>query len=232
MSEMMKFPDGSTIQAEVIRSGNLCTLRDPTGEIPEDTSTIQLVSPAGEIYGILEGYSTVYQQTKDITILSNDGSVYTPPEPEKPYEPTLEELQEAKRAEISAACQQVIYAGITVDLPDGAEHFSLKIEDQINLFGKQAQLATGADHLEYHQDGQLCRYYTAAEMRQIITAAMSHVSYHTTYCNSINMWIAAAETNEELEAIFYGADIPEEYQSQVLKDYLAALREEINETVV
>ena len=66
-------------------------------------------------------------------------------------------------------------------------------------------------------------------MQAIITAAMQHVSYHTTYCNSLNMWIAGATTTEELNTIFYGADIPEEYQSQVLKDYLNAIMGNVGE---
>ena len=34
------------------------------------------------------------------------------------------------------------------------------------------------------------------------------------------MWVAGAETADELQQIFYGADVPEEYQSEVLKAYL------------
>ena len=49
---------------------------------------------------------------------------------------------------------------------------------------------------------------------------MWHVSYHTTYCNSLNMWVAGSETAEELQQIFYGADVPDRYQSEVLKAYL------------
>lgn len=136
------------------------------------------------------------------------------------YVPTLEEVKEGKRKEISNACEQIIFAGIDVEFLNGVEHFSLTEKDQINLFGKQAQLAAGLEQLEYHQDGHPCRYYTAEEMQQIIAAAMFHVSYHTTYCNGLNMWIAGAETKDEVNAIFYGADIPEAYQSEVLKDYL------------
>ena len=152
------------------------------------------------------------------------------------YIPTLEEVKSDKKTEISAACEKIIHDGIDVVVPDGTvEHFSLLANDQINLFGKQAQLAAGATHLEYHQDGHPCRYYTAEEMQMIIKAAMEHVSYHTTYCNSLNMWIAGAETVEELNSIYYGADIPEEYQSEVLKDYLAKIMKEaegaVNETV-
>ena len=49
---------------------------------------------------------------------------------------------------------------------------------------------------------------------------MQHVSYHTTYCNAINMWIAGCETAQELQEVFYGADVPEQYQSDVLTAYL------------
>lgn len=147
------------------------------------------------------------------------------------YVPTLEEVKAAKKAEVGAACNAIITEGIDVALPDGrVEHFSLeendKKHDQINLFGKKAQIAEGKTRIEYHQDGDYCRWYTAEEMLLIINAAMEFVSYHTTYCNSLNMWIAGAETVEEVNAIFYGADIPEEYQSDVLKDYLAKIMAE------
>ena len=141
------------------------------------------------------------------------------PEEKKPE--TLKEFKTAKKQEISQACEQIIYAGISVTLADGTvEHFALTEHDQLNLFGKQAQLATGAEQLEYHSDGKPCRYYSAADMQTIIAAAMQHVSYHTTYCNALNMWVAGCETADELQQIYYGVDVPEQYQSEVLKTYL------------
>lgn len=134
---------------------------------------------------------------------------------------TIGEWKSEKKREISESCEKTIYGGINVTLTDSSmEHFSLTEHDQMNLFGKQAQLAAGADQLEYHADGQPCRYYSAADMQAIIQAAMFHVSYHTTYCNALNMWIADCQTAEEVQAIFYGADVPDEYQSEVLKAYL------------
>lgn len=139
---------------------------------------------------------------------------------------TLEEHKTAKKVEIGQACDQTIYSGVDVTLTNGSiEHFSLKEHDQLNLFGKQVQLAAGTEQLEYHSDGQACRYYSAADMQAIITAAMQHVSYHTTYCNAVNMWIAGCESAEEVQAIYYGADVPEEYQSDVLKAYIASMKE-------
>ncbi|WP_367567738.1 hypothetical protein [Lacrimispora sp.] len=138
-------------------------------------------------------------------------------------QPTLEELKEAKRAEVNAACGQTICNGITVELFAGFEHFSLSQTDQLNLFGLQAQIATGVTQIIYHADGQPCRFYPASDIALLIEKAMFHASYHTTYANSLRSWIDSAETAEELQEIYYGANVPEEYQSEVLKSYLTQI---------
>ena len=196
-------------------------------EIPEEYGDIQVYTEGGILCSNLPGYHTVYRDEGETVYLSDDGSSYREPEapgeplPPEPYIPTLAELQAAKKAEISRACEKAIYKGVSVTLADGStEHFSLTEHDQLNLFGKQAQLAAGAEQLEYHADGQPCRYYNAADMQSIIQAAMFHVSYHTTYCNALNMWIAGCQDKEEVMGIFYGAEIPEEYRSEVLQEYL------------
>lgn len=195
--------------------------------IPEKWGSIALFTAGGFEATTLTGYNTLYRQDGMTVWLSNDGSVYQEPEPlpePEPHVPSLGELQVAKKLEVSEVCQSIIYTGINVTLSDGnTEHYALTEHDQLNLFGKQAQLAVGATQAEYHADGQPCRYYSAADMQSIIQAAMWHVSYHTTYCNAINMWIAGCKTAEELQAVFYGADVPEEYQSDVLKAYLAEI---------
>lgn len=188
---------------------------------------IELYTAGDVLATTLIGWTTVYRDEGQIIYLSNDGSVYVPPAdpepvtPPEPYEPSLAELQAAKKQEISQACEQAIYSGVSVTLANGSsERFALTEHDQLNLFGKQVQLAAGAEQLEYHSDGQPCRYYSAADMQAIITAAMQHVSYHTTYCNALNMWVAGTETADDLQQIFYGANVPEQYQSEVLKAYL------------
>lgn len=188
---------------------------------------IQVYTAGGILATTLTGWNTVYRDEGKTVYLSDDGSVYTPPvdpepvTPPEPYEPTLAELQASKKQEISQACEQTIYSGVSVTLADGStEHFALTEHDQLNLFGKQAQLTAGIEQLEYHSDGRPCRYYSAADMRNIVEKAMWHVSYHTTYCNALNMWVAGVQTAEEIQQIFYGADVPEQYQSEVLKAYL------------
>ena len=146
--------------------------------------------------------------------------------PDKKIPETLEEIKAAKKQEIGQACDKIIYDGMDVTLTDGStEHFSLTDHDQLNLFGKQVQLTAGTDQLEYHSDGQPCRYYSAKDMQIITSTAMAYVSYHTTYCNAVNMWITGCETAEEVGQIYYGADVPEQYQSDVLKAYIATAKE-------
>lgn len=214
-----------------------------SGQTPDEYGDIQVFTDGGYQCSNLPGYSTVYRNEGQVVYLSNDGSIYAPPDPDEvippdPYVPTEEELLEAarssKKSEMSAACEQTIYSGVSVTLQNGSvEHFSLTEHDQINLFGKQAQLAAGADQLEYHADGQPCRYYSAADMQAIINASMFHVSYHTTYCNALNMWIAGCRTAEEVREISYGVEVPEEYRSEVLQSYIAqmnGLEEDASET--
>ena len=186
---------------------------------------IELYTDGDILATTLTGWSTVYRDEGQTVYLSDDGSVYAPPTdpepvtPPEPYEPTLAELQASKRQEISQACEQTIYSGVDVTLTDGAvEHFSLTQKDQLNLFGKQIELSAGVTRLKYHTDGQLCRYYDAADMQLIVTAAMDYVSYHTTYCNSLYSWISGAQTVEEIQQIYYGAEIPEQYWSDVYRD--------------
>lgn len=197
-----------------------------SSNVPDEWGDITIYTAGGVDAGQIVGYDTVYRNEGQTVYMSDDGSIYVPPEdpeelPTEPYAPTLEELRIAKRQEVSAACEKIIYNGVSLTLTDSTvEHFSLTEHDQINLFGKQVQLSAGVQELEYHADGHPCRYYSAADMQAIIAAALWHVSYHTTYCNAINMWIAACETAEDVQAIYYGADVPEEYQSEVLKTYL------------
>lgn len=189
-----------------------------------------------EAYTIM-GFDTLYRQDGQTVELSNDGSVYVPPAPPEPvvppepYVPTLEEIQAAKKAEVNAACEAMIVSGVNVTLSDGStEHFDLKERDQLNLFGKQIQVSAGMENIEYHTDTNPttnCKYYSNADMQTIIQAAMWHVSYHQTYCISLKVWIDACTTTEDVSAIFYGADVPEEYQSEVLKSYLTQIAAEI-----
>lgn len=145
------------------------------------------------------------------------------PEATQPEGLSLEDAKKLKYQEIASACEQTIYAGVDVAISSGTEHFSLTEKDQLNLFGKKMQLLAGEEKLEYHEDGYPCKYFSAEDMQKIVDTAMFYVSYNTTYCNALNMWIKSISKASELEQIQWGAKIPEEFQNEVLKDYMKIL---------
>ena len=122
---------------------------------------------------------------------------------------SLEEKRAAKHAEVSAASEAAIYAGMDVETTQGTEHFSLTEKDQINLTTAKNAVDKGAAAYPYHADGEMCRIFTAAEINAIGQASIAHKIYHTTYCNHLFEWIRRADT-AELAGITYGAELPDD----------------------
>lgn len=150
------------------------------------------------------------------------------PEPEVSIDPdgSIEMVMENTIAKMSAACNAAIVSGVDVTLTDGnSYHFSLTVEDQINLISLQTLIAGGAEAVPYHADGEECRYYSLADFQLIATAATSWKIYHESYVNSLRAYIRAMETMAELIAVTYGMSIPEEYQTDVLKGLLAQMED-------
>lgn len=131
---------------------------------------------------------------------------------------TLEERKTAKLAELSAACNAAITAGCDVTLSAGSGHIALTAEDQINLSTATVAVEQGAEAYPYHLDGQLCAIFPAADIRAMATAATAHKLYQTTYYNHLAAWVRRVETAEELAAITYGAELPQD-----LEDNMAAI---------
>lgn len=58
------------------------------------------------------------------------------------------------------------------------------------------------------------------DVNNIIKYATEFKMYHITYFNSLKAYIQSLDTREEIGKVNYGVDIPEEYQSNVLKSIL------------
>ena len=130
-------------------------------------------------------------------------------EAEHPDPVPLEDKRAAKHAEISAASEAAIYAGMDVETTQGTEHFSLTEKDQINLTTAKNAVDKGAAAYPYHADDARCRIFTAEEINAIAQASVAHIIYHTTYCNHLFEWIRRADA-AELAGITYGAELPED----------------------
>lgn len=137
--------------------------------------------------------------------------------------PDLEQLRAGREAEISAACNGAIVAGMDVETSRGTEHFALQETDQINLTTALSAVQAGAAGYPYHADGQLCRMFTAEEIQAIARASVQHKLYHTTLCNHLLTWVRRAATAAELETITYTAEgLPDDLAANMAQVLAAA----------
>ena len=139
-----------------------------------------------------------------------------PPVPDTPNTTTIEFVRLSKINEINYQCQQTIIAGFDLEICGGTHHFSLTTQDQLNLMNLGVMAQT-ENMIPYHADGEEVSFYTAEEINELIAAANNFKIYQTTYCNALKTYINTLETIEEISAITYGDEIPEEYKSSVLK---------------
>jgi len=139
-------------------------------------------------------------------------------EPETSEDTTsIDFIRSSKIKEMSYQCNKTIENGFDIEAEDGIHHYSYALEDQLNLMNLSAAIARGEEQLSYHADGELCKFYTAAEINEIISAGNAWKTYHTTYFNALKAYINSLETIEEIDAITYGMELPEEFKSDVLR---------------
>lgn len=136
----------------------------------------------------------------------------------KAIETELSSVAAEKTEEVREACQEVIYKGIDFTTAYGDEHFSLDIHDQQNLSAINVILSTGVTKHPYHADGKSCVMYTADDLSNIIKAGTDYITYHTTYCNMLRMWINRETDIDVLNNIHYGSELPAD-----LKEYMEGL---------
>lgn len=128
---------------------------------------------------------------------------------------SLEEIQEHKCKEIQNIIQKFIEDGVDVELPGGAEHFSLSPLDQLNI----AKLARRAELLQlpvpYHSDKNSCRPYTPEEFSLISLVTDTFITQFTTLINAYNVWVRRCTSPEEVLSITASSELPEDLQKNI-----------------
>jgi len=129
---------------------------------------------------------------------------------------TVEFVRDKKLKELSGCCEKAIEDGFSLVLSDGASHhFSMTIEDQINLAGLQRALDSNEDPV-YHADGELMQFYSQEDAQDILVGASKWRTYNQALYNSLKNWIGHLTDINQINDIKYDSDIPEEYCSLVL----------------
>ncbi len=168
----------------------------------------EAIDAGEEISNVTNDEDTYYQE--DDNVVDSDSII------------TLDYLKTQKIKEMSYYCNQAIVNGFDVELSDGrTHHFSLTVQDQLNLITLSAMVTAGETTIPYHADGELCRYFSTDDIDAIIKTATVFKAYQTTYFNSLKIYIQALDNREAVSNIYYGVDIPKEYKPDVLIAMLA-----------
>lgn len=209
--------------------GNVMTIRldekvDMTSLL-EDMSifnVILILTRSETVCAEYHSFNTVYKKDEETNTLwlSNDESIYvapeepdisTPSEPEKPAEPTLEEIKNTKIEEISKACNFNIVHGAYMEVDGEMQLFSYKLEDQSNLISAlQLSIATQMS-MPYHADGENCRLFTPEEITTLYVNEMTNLTHHQTYTNQLKMYIESLDDKLAVEAVLYGNELTGKY---------------------
>ena len=150
-------------------------------------------------------------------LIEEEEEIEIPVESDPLDEMTLDFVRSSKINEMSHTCNRVIENGFDVEIQEEIHHFSLTVQDQLNLITLSSMAAQGIDQIPYHADGELCRFYTAAEINLIVNQATMFKTYHTTYYNALKAYINSLENIEDISMITYGIELPEEFQTDVLR---------------
>ena len=130
-----------------------------------------------------------------------------------PQYDSIEATKTAKLAEISKSCEDYIYAGTNVTLPDNTtEHFTYTLADQSNISEMFTAVMAGATEYPYHADGEICKIYTKEQIVTIYGTLSLFKTEATTYHNSLKAQINAMTDADAILAIkFKETELTGEY---------------------
>ena len=128
---------------------------------------------------------------------------------------SFEELKEYKIKQFSKQGEQAIFNGTDVALLNGSvKNFTYNLEDQSNLLNALFiidQLDDLTITLPYHGHGEPCELYSALDILLVYFTLQFFSTRIQTRVNMLNSWVRDCETREEVEAIEFTSELPQEY---------------------
>lgn len=132
-----------------------------------------------------------------------------PEEVTAPTEPDeyVEYVRSMKIKELSLACNQTIISGF--DYND--KHYSLSIEDQLELQSLMFQITAAKDpnmKYLYHADNSGYEEMTPEQILALYNAANAWRNSQRMYFNQLKQYVLGLSTMDEINSIYYGMKIP------------------------
>lgn len=166
----------------------------------------------GHVYPVYGGSIPIHIQ-QDIGSYTYDGISFVKLSDKEIKQQHADEYKEAKLASMSSICNFLITNGIDI----GEDHYSLKMEDQVNIarLGLQADDPNNNSRLIYHPDGKVIRVYSKEEMSFLYHKATEWINYNTTYYNLLKQMIMSTQDVDDILPLKYHSQLPSEYQDQL-----------------
>lgn len=134
---------------------------------------------------------------------------------------TIEETKLFKIKELGAICRAEIYAGDDVTLSDGSvKHYTYDADDQANVLSAitlafaAKQMGFDLQYIPFHASGSLCELHDTLSMVSIYMTLQLKLTRLTTKCNMFNCMIRTMNTKEDILAVSWTDQLPEEYQQR------------------
>lgn len=134
-------------------------------------------------------------------------------------------FRESKLIELRTLCNSMIEQGIDVTTSNSGEtteHFSLDSYSQNNITNMFYSVMAGVEEYPYHADGKECTTYSKSDIVAIYVAAQSAITYHTTYNNMLRALVNRTDDVTSLAAITYGMELPDDLNSLMESNIVAA----------
>lgn len=192
-------------------------------------SSVMLINDDGKQLTFMNSSSSRIQLKKIVSeeayaqILDVWGDNLTIPDIIPLDDKAFQELRTATLERLRQDCNVMITKGFDIELDDGSSHhFSLEIDDQLKIQALALKAQSGQTELPYHADNEPCRFFSPSEIISLNTMMEHIITYNTTYLNSLNTYINSITDYTSLKSVYYGMDIPQEYQSDVFKSLISA----------
>lgn len=142
-----------------------------------------------------------------------DGNIVTSMTARELPKPDISIIKQSKLDEIKQSCEDYIYAGTDVTLPDNTiKHFTYTLADQSNISEMFTAIMAGATEYPYHADGEICKIYTKEQIVAIYGTLSLFKTEATTYHNSLKAQINAMTDVDAILAIkFKETELTGEY---------------------
>ena len=128
---------------------------------------------------------------------------------------------EAKIKTLSNRCAAEIKNGFDILLSDGLRHrFSLSLEDQINMLSLKDALDAGEQRIAYHGVDEPYQFFTAEDVGRILEKKEYCKNYNLLYFNSLKKYVCSLSDVQEINAVEWGSEVPEQYKTAAFKEFL------------